>query len=213
MASQEESSSSGYSDMTWIQWFCGMEGHEFFVEVEEDYINDTFNLYGLKAMFPQYQEAIELILSPTCPDEEEMKQQSYLELYQEAADLYGLIHARFIISQAGMELMREKYLAGSFGLCPRVMCEKQPVLPIGISEELRTSRVKLYCPKCQDIYFPKQKLSDVDGAYFGTSFPHLFFLNFPDILIEKSSKNYAPKLYGFKLYGRKGSKYESNYNN
>ena len=128
-----------------------MEGHEFFVEVEDEYINDTFNLYGLKALFPKYQEALDLILSSSCPDEEEMKQQSYLELYQEAADLYGLIHARFIISQSGMELMREKYLAGSFGLCPRVMCEKQHVLPVGISEELRTSRVKLYCPKCQAV--------------------------------------------------------------
>lgn len=187
-----------------------MEGHEFFVEVEDEYINDTFNLYGLKALFPKYQEALDLILSSSCPDEEEMKQQSYLELYQEAADLYGLIHARFIISQSGMELMREKYLAGSFGLCPRVMCEKQHVLPVGVSEELRTSRVKLYCPKCQDIYFPKQKLSDVDGAYFGTSFPHLFFLNFPDVVIEKGKKLFVPKLYGFKLYGRKGSKYERN---
>ena len=212
MANKEDSSSSGYSEMTWIQWFCSMEGHEFFIEIEEDYINDTFNLFGLKAMFSQYQEALGLILSSSCPDEEEMKQQSYLELYQEAADLYGLIHARFIISQSGMEMMREKYLAGGFGQCPRVMCEKQTVLPVGISEELRTSRVKLYCPRCQDIYFPKQKLSDVDGAYFGTSFPHLFFLNYPDLLAEKNGKEYVPKLYGFKLYGKRGSKYENNVN-
>jgi casein kinase II subunit beta len=208
MASHGDSSSSEMSDMTWIQWFCSMTGHEFFIEVDEDYIKDTFNLFGLKPMFSQYDEALNLILSPSCPDEEEMKQESYLELYQEAADLYGLIHSRFIISQSGMEVMKEKYQANGFGTCPRVMCEKQPVLPSGVSDELRTSRVKLFCPKCQDLYFPKQKLSDVDGAYFGTSFPHLFFLNFPDLAVGKPNRLFVPKLYGFKMFGRKGSKYE-----
>ena len=202
------SSSSNDSDLTWIQWFCGMQGHDFFVEVEESYITDAFNLYGLKAMFPQYQEALTLILSSSCPDEEEMKQQSYLELYQQAADLYGLIHTRFIVSQSGMELMKEKYLAGNFGVCPRIMCEKQHVLPVGVSDQLRTSRVKVYCPKCQEIYLPKIKVSDVDGAYFGTSFPHLFYLNFSDMSIERNKKIFVPKLYGFRMYGKKGSKYE-----
>jgi len=39
--------------------------------------------------------------------------------------------------------MREKFLLGKFGVCPRVLCERQAVLPIGMSEELRTSRVKV----------------------------------------------------------------------
>ena len=54
-----------------------------------------------------------------------------------------------------------------------------------MSEELRTSRVKVilssvigkikkvYCPKCEDVYIPKKKCADVDGAYFGCSFPHI----------------------------------------
>jgi len=209
MASHGDSSSSDCSDMTWIQWFCNMSGHEYFIEVDEDYIKDTFNLYGLKPLFSQYEEALDLILSPSCPDEEEMKQESYLELYQEAAELYGSIHSRFIITQAGMEIMKDKFMSGGFGICPRVMCEKQGVLPIGMSDELRISRVKLFCPKCQDLYFPKQKLSDVDGAYFGTSFPHLFFLNYPDLVVGSSSRQFVPKLYGFKMFGRKGSKYEN----
>jgi len=32
----------------WIQWFCDLEGHEFFIEVDEDYIRDNFNLHGLR---------------------------------------------------------------------------------------------------------------------------------------------------------------------
>ena len=43
----------------------------------------------------------------------------------------------------GLAMMREKYLLGRFGVCPRVLCERQNVLPVGMSEELRTSRVKV----------------------------------------------------------------------
>lgn len=99
---------------------------------------------------------------------------SFLEIYQSAMDLYGLIHARFILSPRGLAMMKEKYMMGSFGYCPRVLCERQNVLPIGVSEELSTSRVKVYCPRCQDVYIPRQKQLDIDGAYFGTSFPHIF---------------------------------------
>jgi casein kinase II subunit beta len=31
----------------WIRWFCSLEGHEYMVEVDEAYIKDPFNLYGL----------------------------------------------------------------------------------------------------------------------------------------------------------------------
>lgn len=41
----EEDSESGSG---WIQWFCDLEGHEFFIEVDEDYIRDNFNLHGLR---------------------------------------------------------------------------------------------------------------------------------------------------------------------
>jgi casein kinase II subunit beta len=33
----------------WIRWFCSLEGHEYMVEVDEAYIKDPFNLYGLKS--------------------------------------------------------------------------------------------------------------------------------------------------------------------
>ncbi len=41
-------------------------------------------------------------------------------------------------------MMREKFLMGSFGICPRVLCERQNALPLGMSEELKTSRVKVF---------------------------------------------------------------------
>ena len=73
---------------------------------------------------------------------------SFLEVYQAAMDLYGLIHARFILSPRGLAMMREKFLLGAFGMCQRILCDRQVVLPIGLSEELSTSRVKVFCPRC-----------------------------------------------------------------
>lgn len=92
-----------------------------------------------------------MILSPEAPDEDDLQDDRFLEIYQEATDLYGLIHARFLLSPRGLAIMREKYLTGRFGHCPRVMCERQSVIPVGISEDLRQSRVKVFCPRCEDV--------------------------------------------------------------
>ena len=88
----------------------------------------------------------------------------FLDVYQEAMDLYGMIHSRFIQSPKGLAMMREKFLTGAFGVCPRVLCGGQYVLPIGMSENLQHSRVKVFCPKCEDVYIPKKKCSDVEVA-------------------------------------------------
>lgn len=49
----------------------------------------------------------------------------------------------FFVNLKGLAMMKEKFLMGKFGVCPRVLCERQNVLPIGLSEMLRTSRVKV----------------------------------------------------------------------
>ena len=123
-------------------------------------------------------------------------------------DLYGLIHARYILSPKGLAMMREKYLMGGFGTCPWVLCKRQQVMPIGVSEELNTSRVKVYCPRCQDVYVPRKGAIDIDGAYFGTGFPQALMQAYPDIGVTSGPEKFVPKLYGFKVFGMKGSKYE-----
>jgi hypothetical protein len=37
-----------------------------------------------------------MILSPYAPNEEDLNDENFLELNQEASDLYGLIHKRFV---------------------------------------------------------------------------------------------------------------------
>ena len=76
--------------------------------------------------------------------------------------------------------MKNKFLNAEFGYCPRVLCDRQIVLPIAMSEDLSISRVKVFCPKCEDVYVPRNRFVDIDGAYFGCSFPSVFFQTFPD---------------------------------
>lgn len=41
--------------------------------------------------------------------------------------LYGLIHARYILAPSGIEALRDKFVAATYGRCPRVYCNGQPV--------------------------------------------------------------------------------------
>lgn len=61
--------------------------------------------------------------------------------------------------------------------------------------------VKLYCPKCEDIYNPKSsRHASIDGAYFGTSFHSILFQVYPALNPEKSLRRYEPRIYGFKVH-------------
>ena len=81
----------------------------------------------------------------------------------------------------------EKYKRADFGRCPRVLCQSQPLLPVGLTDVPYEKSVKLYCGRCEDIYSPKSsRHGSIDGAYFGTSFPHLLFLVYPNLIPPKS---------------------------
>jgi casein kinase II subunit beta len=114
-------------------------------------------------------------------------------------ELYGLLHQRFILTPKGLALMKEKYLNGNYGTCPRVLCSQQNLMPIGMSESPKQVRVKMYCPRCQDIFIPKKKCGDVDGAYFGCSFPHILLQTYPELQVKEMAIKYTPKIYGFKI--------------
>jgi len=100
--------------------------------------------------------------------------------------LYGLIHARYILTSKGLNAMVRSHGGGGgiglvpapsqhrifppthtvraqfdkfqdvdFGRCSRVYCEGQPLLPVGQSDIPRKFTVTLYCPRCNDIYYPR----------------------------------------------------------
>lgn len=103
--------------------------------------------------------------------------------------LYGLIHARYITSRPGIQQMMEKYELSHFGFCPRVYCAGVKVLPVGLTDTPGQQTVKLFCPSCLDAYTPpNSRFQAVDGAFFGTTFPCLFFMSYPDLDIAPLKK-------------------------
>ncbi|KAJ2845133.1 casein kinase 2 regulatory subunit, partial [Coemansia erecta] len=114
--------------------------------------------------------------------------------------LYGLIHARYILTPNGLCHMADKYDNADFGKCPRYCCNDTHVVPCGRTDIAERDSVKLFCPSCLDIYSPpSSRYNNVDGAYFGTTFPHMFFQAFPSLIPLGPELIYTPRIYGFAI--------------
>ena len=91
------------------------------------------------------------------------------DIEEAAVFLYGLIHARYILTLDGLEemvrldsifhLQMEKYVNCHFGCCSRVFCNNQNLLPVGLSDKPNVDSVKLFCPCCKEVYNPPSMFS------------------------------------------------------
>jgi casein kinase II subunit beta len=99
-------------------------------------------------------------------------------------------------------------------------------LPVGLSDLPRNFTVNVFCPRCHGLFFPKStRQANIDGAYFGTTFPHLYLMTHPvcygraschfvirtccsvtlyafcpkDMIPPKPTQSYVPRVYGFKV--------------
>ncbi|EKC98454.1 hypothetical protein A1Q2_07242 [Trichosporon asahii var. asahii CBS 8904] len=178
---------------------------EYFAEVDEDYILDRFNLTGLNGeVVQEYQRALDLITD--CLD----------------GPKEGAAH-----TPLPSFVRLESSSKGDFGRCPRVYCYGQNLLPVGLTDIPYQKAVKLYCPRCEDIYSPKSnRHGSIDGAYFGTTFPHMLFMAYPQMIPSKGqpssdremrrepvgpggvssaaaalkAERYEPKIFGFRVH-------------
>ena len=191
--------------MKWVRGFCTRAGHEFFCEVDEEYIRDSRKSGELPNMVPFFDHAIDMILDLETPKGQEDLSDEQLQMVESAAEtLYGLIHARFITTTRGLKLMQQKYREGAFGRCPRVFCGGQHVLPVGQSDIIRESAVKLFCPKCSEHYFPRSKHhASLDGAFWGEKLRRSMAQEWSDV--SSTTKVYVPKVFGFRI--KEGAEY------
>ncbi|KAI8065652.1 casein kinase II regulatory subunit-domain-containing protein [Gongronella butleri] len=184
----------------WIEWYLSLNGHDFMCKVDDFYIEDRFNLTRLNEDVPHfYNEALEMITDQL--DYREYDEPTRMAIEKAAQHLYGLIHARYILTNSGMTQMVSKCKKGVFGTCPRHFCEQQVLLPVGLSDRPYVKSVKLYCPRCTDVFHCMAADSAVlDGAYFGTTFPHLLVQTHQSTIVPDTSiERYTPRIFGFKL--------------
>lgn len=234
--------------VSWIQTFCESFGHDYFVSVSQDFIEDDFNLTGLSLQVPYYREALYTILDYEVETSEDQPSSASgtvnnvgtttattgaansgganpaaatsngfndnlrelpnkVLLARSAELLYGLIHSRYIISKPGLTAMATKFERNEFGLCPRYYCDGMHLIPVGATDIPGHETVRLYCPCCNDIYLPLlSRYLNIDGAFFGTTFPGLLVKMFPEIENQCrirtqrfNSQDFGIKLFGFKI--------------
>jgi casein kinase II subunit beta len=185
----------------WIKQFCSQPQYSWYCEVDIDYASDWFNHYGLKELIDDYfDEALELICDTRSKRWLKLDEQKIEAIHEQAINLYGLLHARWILQPHGLSLMKEKFQTGTFGQCPRLHCDDQQMLPIGETQIPNKHSAKLFCPRCLDLYRPEG--ISVDGAHFGTTFPHLFLVEYPQFNNRGNFRELEPKIFGFAKFGR-----------
>jgi casein kinase II subunit beta len=85
-----------------IPQFITSRGNEYFCEIDEDYLTDRFNLTGLQTEVQYYSYALELVTDVLDIDcEDDMREQ----IEKSARHLYGLVHARYIVTTRGLQKM------------------------------------------------------------------------------------------------------------
>lgn len=210
----------------WIQQLCEAFGHDYFVPVAQEFIDDDFNLTGLSLQVPYYREALYTILDyqvetadgssngtgtvtsggSAAGKRNDLPNKALLS--HSAELLYGLIHARYITSKPGLTAMASKFERSEFGICPRYYCDGMHLIPVGATDIPGQETVRLYCPCCSDIYLPlSSRYLNIDGAFFGTTFPGLLVKMFPEIdnqcrlrINKVNQDNFGLRLFGFRIH-------------
>lgn len=96
------SSSEGGDPEGFTYYFLSTKGNEFFCEIDDEYILDRFNLTGISTEVHHFQLAFEML---TDNFEHEVEDEMRELVEASARHLYGLIHARYIITPRGLQKM------------------------------------------------------------------------------------------------------------
>ncbi|KAK4944428.1 casein kinase 2 regulatory subunit [Elasticomyces elasticus] len=193
------SQTSSQSPDSWIGQFCNLVGHEYFAEVSEDFIEDDFNLTGLQAQVPMYKDALEMILDVE-PSETNSSELSEEEEEEEEEEDDGLLGDE-LDEPAQNGATRQPGLAaggrrhGRSSSDTSVIESSAELLYGLIHSRYITSRpgIQQMMENCLDVYTPpNSRFQAVDGAFFGTTFPYLFLMSYPDLEIAPLKKR-APR--------------------
>lgn len=136
------------------------------------------------------------------------------DFLRDSLQMYMLLHQRWIFTKAAMQEAYGK-LEDRFvwvGTCPRVLCNRQVMLPHGFHAEPGRSRMSAYCPLCQEVYDTNCPL---DGAFYGPFWAPFFTLVYLKNLHKEGKlmdcplrrnwdarapvERYEPRIFGFRV--------------
>jgi casein kinase II subunit beta len=162
---------------SWIDGFMEQPSSDWFCRLPPAFANDGFNTFGLRIDQRHAKSAFaQLFVGIKESSDSSYDSDSEDEIDKCTERLFGLIHSRYIFTPEGLSEIYKKYQMAVFGTCPRYRCADERMLPVGLSDQPGTDTVKLYCPKCRQLYEADDIHRNLDGAYFTRSFAHYFLL-------------------------------------
>lgn len=182
-----EQSSISYDDR-WITHFTDKKENRYLCKINETFLADRFNFFGLKEKIEDFEEAYQVIRDKRASFNGETE-----------ADVYYLAHQRYIYTSSGLESILDKVLNYEYGKCSRIGCKEIPLIPLGLSNEPRKFGTKLYCHNCNNVYEPRTSLKHLDGCAWGLGYAHFLILAYPFHFEKKAYEPYIPRLFGFRI--------------
>ena len=180
-------------NMEWENSFFSNQSNQILAKIDQDFLLKEMDNPEISEKISNFEEGKNCILN--IGENQDQKAAFYI---------YGLIHAKYIESPAGISQMIMKSQNHLFKTCPRIDCQRNICFSIGVSDDLNISSVKMYCPKCQEIYnVIDDNFKNIDGAFFGTHWISKLIEMNPQLKsrdVESSNNNYIPRIFGFKIY-------------
>ncbi|KAI4818072.1 hypothetical protein KUCAC02_011437 [Chaenocephalus aceratus] len=174
---------SSSEEVSWISWFCGLRGNEFFCEVDEDYIQDKFNLTGLNEQVPHYRQALDMILDLE-PDEELEDNPNQSDLIEQALRCCTASSTHATSSpNRGIAQMLEKY--------------QQEILATAHVSIVRISLC--FLSVCQISRRGHGTTTQMEHI-LALGVPHMLFMVHPEYRPKRPANQFVPRLYGFKIH-------------
>eukprot|EP00397_Hematodinium_sp_SG-2012_P014215 GEMP01014446.1.p1 GENE.GEMP01014446.1~~GEMP01014446.1.p1 ORF type:complete len:722 (+),score=225.43 GEMP01014446.1:207-2372(+) len=194
-SSSEDSLESDYSK--WVHQFCC----EFpqLVKVPTWYLNDNFSMQGLNAIFRRkYRGCLAIIVGESVEIPDVFPHDVYM--------LYLFAHQRYVQTWDGMCAVKSKIFEGDYGYCLRVLCKKNPLIPVQMSDG--SEALVGFCTACLQCVVHRQLTSTEIphlGIAYGDSFAELLLMNFPKLRRLEEPEKFVPRLYGYRLAKKKRS--------
>lgn len=179
--------------LSFVDWLLEQEEGRYFVAIDNQFLAEQSRSPDIQKAVKRPEELLSILLSS--------KTSSRGSRDADAIHMYGLIHKKYIATEAGMQKMLEKRATGDLPKCKRYLCHGCVCVPVGMSDEIDgklTDTMKMFCPNCTDFYQCRTKVQ-INGCYFGKEWVHQLVNACPEICGNEEAEQYEPRVFGFKV--------------